>query len=413
MSTTSRGVPRGGGGVGRQTPSDPEDTPHQHKADDHGREHQESERIAGTIHELPQPGGGESEPDSDHPGKRQAYQHRHELRSGPPRSIGVLEQQSQQAGDKNAGASISYRTLAFRDLPCGCASSREHHGESAPQYRLGAGVWQLSHQLRSPQSSPKRVWGSRCLSLFPVWPAWAEFRSGGLDQRGNIFQAPEPIADPRGHRRLAPTAAAGAQIVERILPGGIAGERRMLRVDRERIDVADLLTLRLVQGKAGAAKGDADHLLELARLDPTRLRARSRERRRPSISASTLLRRLASSSSISARARWTLGWSASCSIAAARRTGFALADAAGAEPVRDPLGDHAAGRAELTLDDLGLAHQGFEDDVLLALRVLEIPAEDLRRRLELAVDPAVALLQTRRDSTAGRNARGRNSGSAG
>ena len=65
------------------------------------------------------------------------------------------------------------------------------------------------------------------------------------------------------------------------------------------------------------------------------------------------------------------------------------------EPVRDPLGDHAAGRAELALDDLGLAHQRFEDDVLLALRVLEVAAEDLRRRLQLAVDAAVALLQTR------------------
>jgi hypothetical protein len=123
---------------------------------------------------------------------------------------------------------------------------------------------------------------------------------------------------------------------------------------------------------------------------PTRVRARSKDRRKLSISASTLLRRLASISSISARARWTLGSSASCSIAAASARDFALPDAAGAEPVRDPLGDHAAGRAELALDDLGLAHQRFEDDVLLALHVLEVPAEDLRGRLELTVDSACA-----------------------
>jgi hypothetical protein len=60
--------------------------------------------------------------------------------------------------------------------------------------------------------------------------------------------APAPLVRP-----LAPTAAAGAQIVEGILPGGVAGERRMLRVDREGIDVADPLALRLVQGKASAA----------------------------------------------------------------------------------------------------------------------------------------------------------------
>ena len=37
-----------------QPPSDPEDTPHQHKADHYRRERQDSEQIAGAIHELPQ-----------------------------------------------------------------------------------------------------------------------------------------------------------------------------------------------------------------------------------------------------------------------------------------------------------------------------------------------------------------------
>ncbi len=63
---------------------------------------------------------------------------------------------------------------------------------------------------------------------------------------------------------------------------------------------------------------------------------------------------------------------------------------------RDAFGDDLTRRAQLTLDGLGLAHQRLEDDVLLALGVAEVAAEDLRGRLQLAVDPAVALLKPRR-----------------
>jgi hypothetical protein len=197
--------------------------------------------------------------------------------------------------------------------------------------------------------------------------------------------APAPLVRP-----LAPTAAAGAQIVERILPGGIAGERRMLRVDRERIDRADLLTLRLVQGKASAAKGDANHLLELARLDSHPL-AGALEGATQGVDLGFDLAQTPGLVLVHLGAG-ALDPGVVCLLLdrSCQRTGFALPDAASAEPVGDPLGDHAAGRAELALDDLGLAHQRFEDDVLLALHVLEVPAEDLRGRLELTVDSACA-----------------------
>ena len=78
-----------------------------------------------------------------------------------------------------------------------------------------------------------------------------------------------------------------------------------------------------------------------------------------------------------------------------KRLRLAAVDAALRQPVGDPLLDHLAGRSELALDDLGLAHQRLEHDVGLALLVTEIAAEDLLGRLELAVDAAVALLEAR------------------
>ena len=53
-------------------------------------------------------------------------------------------------------------------------------------------------------------------------------------------------------------------------------------------------------------------------------------------------------------------------------------------------------RTELVADCLGLPHQCFQDDVASRCSYTEVAAEDLRRRLQLAVDAAVALLQPRR-----------------
>ena len=64
-----------------------------------------------------------------------------------------------------------------------------------------------------------------------------------------------------------------------------------------------------------------------------------------------------------------------------------------ARRVGDPLLDHLAGRAELALNDLGLAHQRFEHDVGLALLITEVSAENLLGRLQLAIDATVALLK--------------------
>jgi len=58
----------------------------------------------------------------------------------------------------------------------------------------------------------------------------------------------------------------------------------------------------------------------------------------------------------------------------------------------DAFGDHLAGGAKLFADGLVLAHQRCEHAILRALSVDEIAAEHLRRRLQLAIDAAVALL---------------------
>ncbi len=65
------------------------------------------------------------------------------------------------------------------------------------------------------------------------------------------------------------------------------------------------------------------------------------------------------------------------------------------EALGDPVLQHAADGAELRADRLRLPHQGVEHDVGLALGVDEIAAGDALRRLELAVDAPVALLQPR------------------
>lgn len=61
--------------------------------------------------------------------------------------------------------------------------------------------------------------------------------------------------------------------------------------------------------------------------------------------------------------------------------GAAVLYAARIEPVGDALFDDLADRAELGSDRLGLADKRRQDDVLLALRVDEIAAEDLGSRL--------------------------------
>ena len=66
------------------------------------------------------------------------------------------------------------------------------------------------------------------------------------------------------------------------------------------------------------------------------------------------------------------------------------------EPFGQPLTDDLSGRAKLLADALGLADERLQDDVLGALLVDEVAAPDLRRRLQLAVDAAVALFEPRR-----------------
>ena len=64
----------------------------------------------------------------------------------------------------------------------------------------------------------------------------------------------------------------------------------------------------------------------------------------------------------------------------------------GSERVGEPGVDHLRQAAELFLDGLGLADEGHQDAILGTLLVDEVMAEDLGARLELPVDPPVALL---------------------
>ena len=68
-------------------------------------------------------------------------------------------------------------------------------------------------------------------------------------------------------------------------------------------------------------------------------------------------------------------------------------DPAAAQRLDQPLVEHGAEPAELAIDRLGLLDDPAEDRVLLAVLVEEVAAIDRRRRLELAVDAAVALLE--------------------
>ena len=72
-----------------------------------------------------------------------------------------------------------------------------------------------------------------------------------------------------------------------------------------------------------------------------------------------------------------------------------VADAAPHSPL-DVVVDHLRQAAELALDGLGLTDEHLQHPVLDALRQHEVVATHLRRRLQLAVDAAVALLDAAR-----------------
>ena len=71
----------------------------------------------------------------------------------------------------------------------------------------------------------------------------------------------------------------------------------------------------------------------------------------------------------------------------------AKALAAAAELAR--RGTVATGGAKLAPDGVGLPNESIEDDVFRALQIDEVAAKNLRCRLELAINTAVALLEAR------------------
>ena len=76
--------------------------------------------------------------------------------------------------------------------------------------------------------------------------------------------------------------------------------------------------------------------------------------------------------------------------------GLTLADPGLGQLGGDAILDDPAGGAELLPDGLGLANQGFQDDVRFSLLVAEIAAMDALGWLQLAVDAAIALFEPRR-----------------
>ena len=78
---------------------------------------------------------------------------------------------------------------------------------------------------------------------------------------------------------------------------------------------------------------------------------------------------------------------------ASDRRPLAAQDAAFGQALGDAVLDHLADRAELLADGLRFPDQRLQHDVGFALLVAKISANDLLRRLKLAIDAAVALLQ--------------------
>ena len=73
-----------------------------------------------------------------------------------------------------------------------------------------------------------------------------------------------------------------------------------------------------------------------------------------------------------------------------------VANPASMKPAFDVVVDHLGEAAKLALDGLRLPHQHFQNPVLGPLRKHEVVAAHPRRRLQLAVDAAVSLLDTSR-----------------
>lgn len=66
-----------------------------------------------------------------------------------------------------------------------------------------------------------------------------------------------------------------------------------------------------------------------------------------------------------------------------------------AQPGLDVFTDHLTCSTQFTADPLGLGHERVEDPILLTLGVGEVPTGNYRRRLKLAVNPPIALLEAR------------------
>ena len=200
-----------------------------------------------------------------------------------------------------------------------------------------------------------------------------------------------PFADP-----LAALSRTLAQIVESVLPAGFLGKCRIVGIEPEGSGVADSFRPLAVEIDAGARQGGTDHALEVVRADSDAF-ARAFE------CVSQLLLLLHDARISCALVVIHLGARAGQPL----RVGFLLdrlrerrrratINAALREAIGDPLLDHLPGGAELALNHLGFAHQSLEHDVGFALLVTEIAAEHLLRRLQFAIDAAVALLKTRR-----------------
>ena len=264
--------------------------------------------------------------------------------------------------------------------------------QPAEQDDAGDGVGRLG------EAGPRQVVVDEALGAEPgeqtLGHALPEMQVHGVvAEHAGVFEddaADGGVAAPVGELLVCP-AWARAGVSRMAVQVGSAAARRSSGGK-----VQTVLPSRSAPGRRGSAPIRSSEHDSASRKGAASNRTHRRDRSRRSRQRSTCpcnasCRSRAASSSSSAMRRRSASTSAASSSRASR-SASAVADAARAEAAFDVVVDHLRQAAQLGLDGLGLADEHLQHAVLGALGQDEVVAAHLGRRLQLAVDAAVALL---------------------